>query len=51
VRAAVEFGKGVVLVPVAIVYTDKSRYRRVGCVVPFLFLFSLLLFVGTCGSS
>jgi hypothetical protein len=27
VRAAVEFRKGVVLVPVAIVYTDKSRYR------------------------
>ncbi|KIM81281.1 hypothetical protein PILCRDRAFT_89247 [Piloderma croceum F 1598] len=27
VRAGVEFGKGVVVVPVAIVYTDKSRYR------------------------
>ena len=27
VRAAAESGKGVVVVPVAIVYTDKSRYK------------------------
>jgi hypothetical protein len=41
VRAAVEFGKGVVVVPVAIVYTDKSRYRsRVR--VPCLFVSSLI---------
>jgi hypothetical protein len=49
VRAAVEFGKGVVSVPVTIVYTDKSRMRRSLSV--FLFLFSLLLFVGACMSS
>jgi hypothetical protein len=27
VKAAVEFGKGVVVIPVAIVYIDKSSYR------------------------
>ena len=31
-RAAIEFGMGVVVVPVVVVYTDKSRYRsRVRC--------------------
>jgi hypothetical protein len=49
VRAAVEFGKGVVLVPVAIVYTDKSTYRSQvrRSLSVFLFLISLFLFVGT----
>ena len=26
-RAAIEFGLGVVVVPVVVVYADKSRYR------------------------
>ena len=49
-RAAIEFGMGAVVVPVAIVYTDKSRYRsRVRCY--FFFVGSCLLFVGMFRSS
>ena len=48
-RAAVEFGKGIVVVPVVIVYTDKSRYRsRVRC---YFFVEFCLLFIGVCRSS
>ena len=43
-RAAIEFDMGVVVVPVVVVYTDKSRYRsRVRCYFFWLSLVSYLL--------
>jgi hypothetical protein len=45
-RAAIEFGMGVVVVPVVVVYTDKSRYRsRVRC---YFFKLSLVSYLLAC---
>jgi hypothetical protein len=49
-RAAVEFGKGIVVVPVVIVYTGKSRYGSRVRLVTFFVEFCLL-FIGVCRSS